>query len=493
MQKQTIKTLIVVPKRDDLRAVEDMLHRIKRWRFEMQWASDFDAAIRDANDNNYGIILVDDHFGQSLVSNFLAGLEKEACSTPVILLISNPEHLNDFEEVIAKSAGCLEKHTLSANQLERSIQDAIALDKAAKQVRESETRLRGVFYGAAIGIALFSLEGQVVEPNPALSKITGFSSEELCTFYLKDLFGSIAGNQINELFSELIEGRRDLFQIEERFRHKAGKDIWIRMTVSQYKDHQLPVEFGVGLFEDITERKQAEEEVKRAGMQMRELSRKILDAQENERKLVAQEIHDSIGGSLAAIKFALEEKLESMGKIHSSEGISLEKIISYVDEAINESRRISANLRPSLLDDLGLLATLSWFCREFGKMYPDIQIEKQLDVAEDEIPEMLKVVIYRVLQEAMNNVAKHSDAKWIRLHLAKSDNRIEFSVADNGCGFDPEEKFSESTTVGGFGLMSMRDRTILCDGRFEIASEKGKGTTVHISLPCDAESAGDPV
>jgi len=265
------------------------------------------------------------------------------------------------------------------------------------------------------------------------------------------------------------------------------------MTVSQYKDHQLPVEFGVGLFEDITERKQAEEEVKRAGMQMRELSRKILDAQENERKLVAQEIHDSIGGSLAAIKFALEEKLESMGQNHSSEGVSLEKIISYVDETINESRRISANLRPSLLDDLGLLATLSWFCREFGKMYPDIQIEKQLDVAEDEIPEMLKVVVYRVLQEAMNNVAKHSDAKWIRLHLAKSDNRIEFSVADNGCGFDPEEKFSESKTVGGFGLMSMRDRTILCDGRFEIASEKGKGTTVHISLPCDAESAGDPV
>jgi signal transduction histidine kinase len=146
-----------------------------------------------------------------------------------------------------------------------------------------------------------------------------------------------------------------------------------------------------------------------------------------------------------------------------------------------------------LLDDLGLLATVSWFCREFEKVHLDMQIEQKLDVAEDEIPEVAKVVIYRVLQEAMNNAAKHSDAKWIRLHLAKSDNRIEFSVADNGCGFDPEEKFSESTTVGGFGLMSMRDRTILCDGRFEIASEKGQGTTVHISLPCDAESAGDPV
>jgi signal transduction histidine kinase len=244
---------------------------------------------------------------------------------------------------------------------------------------------------------------------------------------------------------------------------------------------------------EIEEHQQTEIALRQSEEQLRELSRKILDAQENERKRVAQEIHDSIGGSLAAIKFALEEKLESMGQNPSPEGISLEKIISHVDEAINESRRISVNLRPSLLDDLGLLATLSWFCREFGKLYPDIQIEKQLDVDEDEIPEMLKVVIYRVLQEAMNNVAKHSDAKRVRLHLVKRHDRIELDVADNGCGFDPAEKFSEKLTVGGFGLSGMRDRTFLCDGRFEIASEKGKGTTVHISLPCDAESVGGPI
>lgn len=478
--------------RDDFSEIEDLLDRVKKWRFEVQLASDFDAAIREVNESNYGIILVDDHFGHRAVSNFLAELEKGACITPVILLISNHQHLADFESAIKKTAGFLEKHTLSADQLERSIRDALALYKAAEQVRESETRLRGIFYGAAIGIALFSLEGQIVEPNPALTKITGFSGEELCTFYLKDLFGHSAGSHINELFSELIAGRRDLFQIEERFGHKAGKDLWIRMTVSRYKDDQMPVEFGVGLFEDITEKKLAEEEVKRTGWQMRELSRKILEAQENERKLVAQEIHDSIGGSLAAIKFALEEKLEPKEQTPSSEAISLEKIISYVDEAINESRRISVNLRPSLLDDLGLLATVSWFCREFEKVHLDLQIEQQLEVEENEIPEMAKVVIYRVLQEAMNNVAKHSDATRVRLHLAKTDDRIEFSIADNGAGFDPEEKFSESTTVSGFGLLGMRDRTILCDGRFEIASQKGKGTTVHISLPCDAESADGP-
>jgi signal transduction histidine kinase len=92
----------------------------------------------------------------------------------------------------------------------------------------------------------------------------------------------------------------------------------------------------------------------------------------------------------------------------------------------------------------------------------------------------------------MNNVAKHSDATRVQLHLTKNNDLIEFSVADNGCGFDPEDKFSESTTVSGFGLLGMRDRMMLCDGRFEIASEKGKGTTVRIALPCGAESVGGP-
>jgi len=241
---------------------------------------------------------------------------------------------------------------------------------------------------------------------------------------------------------------------------------------------------------EIEDRRQTEAALRKSQRQLRELSRQILDAQENERKLIAQEIHDSIGGSLAAIKFALEEKLESMGQNPSPEVISLEKIISQVDETIKESRRISAHLRPSLLDDLGLLPTVSWFCREFEQVHANIQIEQQLDVAEDEIPEMVKVIVYRVLQESMNNVAKHSGATRVRLQLAKTYNRIEFCVADNGCGFDSAEKFTSSTALTGYGLSGMRDRTVLGDGKFEIASEKGKGTKVHVSLPCSADVSG---
>jgi signal transduction histidine kinase len=237
---------------------------------------------------------------------------------------------------------------------------------------------------------------------------------------------------------------------------------------------------------EVENRRQIGVALQKSQEKLRDLSRQILKAQENERKLIAQNIHDSVSGSLAAIKLAMEEKINSNRSKLVIEVSWLETIISYLDETIKESRQISAQLRPSLLDDLGLLSTISWFCREFEQMHSNIEIERRLDVAEEEIPETEKVIVYRVFQEAMNNVAKHSGATQVLLELVKTDDRIEFKVADNGCGFDADEKFEQSNTLSGYGLAGMRDRAELGDGTFDIFSEKGQGTTVHVSLPCSS-------
>jgi len=218
-----------------------------------------------------------------------------------------------------------------------------------------------------------------------------------------------------------------------------------------------------------------EEELRKSENRLRLLSSQLINVQESERKRIARDIHDSIGQTLAAIKFGLENKLSQMGGGAVPPGVSIENIISLTQNGIEESRRIQMDLRPSILDDLGILATIGWFAREFQKVYVHISVEKHISVQEDEIPDSLRTVLFRVMQEAMNNVAKHSKANLIRLSLKKMGDRIELCIEDNGAGFDPE------TIKKGLGLTSMRERTDLSGGSFEIESVHGRGTIIRAS------------
>jgi PAS domain S-box-containing protein len=220
----------------------------------------------------------------------------------------------------------------------------------------------------------------------------------------------------------------------------------------------------------------------RARAKLRLLSSQLLKVQESERKRISRELHDSIGQSLAAIKFGAENVLTKMREGANQASISLlDALIPLVQNASAEVRRIHTDLRPSLLDDLGIIATISWFCREFEKLYSGLSIEKQINVHEKDVPDNLKIVIFRILQEALNNVAKYGKADLVRVALEGSDEQMELVITDNGQGFDLNQARSETVLEGGFGLTSMKERAELSGGVFSIKSAKGKGTTVRAS------------
>ena len=141
------------------------------------------------------------------------------------------------------------------------------------------------------------------------------------------------------------------------------------------------------------------------------------------------------------------------------------------------------NLRPALLDDLGILATLNWFCREFQKTHPAIRVETKIDAQEDEISNPVKTVIYRVLQEAFNNISKHSQTALVNIFLQKKEGTIEFTIQDQGQGFDINAVLSQKNYEKGLGLSGMRERTHLSGGSFSIESSRGIGTTIRASWP----------
>ncbi len=146
------------------------------------------------------------------------------------------------------------------------------------------------------------------------------------------------------------------------------------------------------------------------------------------------------------------------------------------------------DLRPSMIDDLGLLPTLSWFVNRFGEVYSQIRTQLNMPVEEQEIPSALKIVIYRITQEAMNNIAKHSRADLVRVSLLKRDAEMEVTIHDNGHGFSLEKVNSQESTRTGLGLSSMKERTELSGGSFEIESNEGHGTTVRASWPLERNS-----
>ncbi len=234
----------------------------------------------------------------------------------------------------------------------------------------------------------------------------------------------------------------------------------------------LILEMGI----DITERKRAENRLKESEKQLRFLSSELMTAQEKERKRIAGELHDSVAASLGAIVFSIEKLLGQVGQDESTQA-GLRDLILKIQQVNQETRRIMSALRPSVLDDLGIVPAMNWFCREYEKTYSHISVEKQINLSENDLPDSLKTAIFRVSQEAMNNVAKHSKATVVNLILQKGNGRIELAIRDNGLGFDLD------ITQRGLGLSTMRERTELSGGSCSIESVKGAGTTVRCSWP----------
>jgi signal transduction histidine kinase len=235
------------------------------------------------------------------------------------------------------------------------------------------------------------------------------------------------------------------------------------------------------LGKDIVERKRAEEQLKESEKKLRYLSTELMTAQEKERKRIAGELHDSIAASLSAIKLSIEKILSDMEQDKQSQG--LREVISKIQQVNEETRRIMSDLRPSVLDDLGIVPAINWFCREFQKIYSSISIEKKIDIEENAVPDSLRTPIFRICQEALNNVARHSKATFVTLSLQKLDNRIELDIDDNGKGFNSEERGVTGQSRKGLGLVSMRERAELSGGCFNIESAEWKGTVICVWWP----------
>jgi PAS domain S-box-containing protein len=282
-----------------------------------------------------------------------------------------------------------------------------------------------------------------------------------------------------------------IYELEHRIVRPDGSVRWVYDRAHPHFDQNGKLVRYIGATLDITDRKRAEEtmrtaneelelrvrerteELTRSQNRLQNLSSQLLLAQEKERKRVAAELHDGLLSELAATKYLLEGKVMQLDQGKSVNADELRRVSVILATTMKEARRIMTNLHPSVLDELGFIAAMKWVCAEYQKSYPHISVQTEIGGSEEDISDGIRVVIFRVLQEALNNFAKHGKGNRVEISLSKTGGIFSFMVRDDGQGFDMEK------TQMGLGIESMRERVELSGGEFQIESIIGQGTFVR--------------
>ncbi|RJQ52575.1 MAG: sensor histidine kinase [Nitrospiraceae bacterium] len=243
------------------------------------------------------------------------------------------------------------------------------------------------------------------------------------------------------------------------------------------------------LFVTINERKRIEEALHESGKCLQRLSSQIMTIQEQERRRISRELHDAVGQDLMLLKLRLRGIENKLGGGPASLMEECEDMRRGIEQLIENVRRISKDLSPAVLEDCGLPAALQHMVREFMRHY-DIKVSLDAGDVDCFFPQGTQMAIYRIFQEALTNIGKHSHATSASAVIRKQDGRFFFMIEDNGRGFDPGQAAAEYCGAGGIGLMTMKERAQMIGGTLDIQSREGKGTRVSFSLPEQRAAAG---
>ena len=356
--------------------------------------------------------------------------------------------------------------------------DVTDRERAETELRESESRLKDAQEVAKVGSwetdlgslkLIWSAETfRIFEINP--QDVQLMHSEFLEFVHPQDR------ESLNAAFVDSLKNT-SINSMEHRIVTKTGiKTVEERWRIV-YNEKGQPIR-AVGTCQDITLRKKTEELIQQSQQELRKLYAYLQNVREEERTGIAREIHDELGQQLTGLKM---DSFWIMKKIGSEEALVKEKItdmIALIDGTIKTVRRISSELRPGILDDLGLLAALEWQGQEFEKR-TGIKANFHSNLVNFNPGKDLSTHIFRVYQEALTNIARHSDATEVDTRIEEKEECLYLSVKDNGQGFDEEEAKAKNS----LGLLGMRERALLFNGELNVESEKLKGTRITLKIP----------
>jgi len=338
---------------------------------------------------------------------------------------------------------------------------------------ESEAHFRTIFNNAILGIFLVDPSCRLIETNRALQEMLDYSADELRN---KDFFELMPGSDVKIIrrwVDDLMSGKNEHFQIEQRYKNKQDQVLWGRLAMSLFRNQDGKPLYGIGMVENITAQKQAEGE-------LAELQRRLIDSAEMERLQLAQDLHDGPLQDLQAMNFEISI-FESLISEKGTE--ELENMRAELDRVTKSIRSICGELRPPALAPFGLEKAIRSHAEHFQDLHPEIRLHLDLVKDGQSLSERVRLALFRIYQHSMANILRHSNAKSVNISLKLDDEQINLEIEDDGAGFRVPRRWIQLVREGHFGLVGSIERAESVGGKLEIRSAPGSGTTISVMVP----------
>jgi PAS domain S-box-containing protein len=355
--------------------------------------------------------------------------------------------------------------------------DITARKRAEETLRESEEKFRSVFQDAGVGMIIVSPEGCFLAANGTFCDYLGYTEEELRTKTVQSVTSPEDWPAFSKRLSEALTEGRGFQRFEKRCLHKSGRIVYTESSASLIRNQEGVPQYFVGEVLDLTKRKEAE-------VVLSGISRKLIEAQEQERQRIARELHDDIGQRLALVAVGFDQIRQRAPALPPEVLRRMRDLQNQTMELSTDVQTMSHALHAPKLELLGLVAAMKSMCNEFGEHQ-----RMEIDFSGHDLPSPLSseasLCISRVLQEALQNAAKHSGVKHVDVQLRGSTEEIQLIVTDLGKGFD----LNTAMKGRGLGLTSMQERVRVLNGTVTIRSKPMGGTTIHVRIPVRSEPA----
>jgi PAS domain S-box-containing protein len=346
--------------------------------------------------------------------------------------------------------------------------------RTEQAIFESETRFRAIFEKTDAGIKLVAPDGRILDSNPALRVMLGYSAEEIRQLHYDDLTHPDDRAFSRMMFKELVEGYRESYRMEKRYLCKDGNVLWGLVTVSIVRDQEGKPRYIIMIIENISDRKEIEAELD-------EVRRRLMDSLEMERLHLARDLHDGPVQDLFGVSYQLEDLREELVMQHSSETIDAAQIL--LRKVVRSLREICGELRPPALAPFGLEKAIRSHADKFCLEYPQLIMNLDLSPDGQLLPEAVRLALFRIYQQILVNVVRHANASqvWVRFKL--QDEQAFLEIEDDGDGFEAPSRWIDLVREGHLGLAGAAERAEAIGGKLEVKTSPGHGTLIRVLAP----------